>query len=185
MEGRSFSDSHSENTNIMADYDHRGDSVHGHNTHGDDNNNDFSDRTRSLHDATYSNLTNMATSFLVTVNHIPLDNNATGNTTEDLDYGMYDYDLDDSLNMLPLREIIPVTIVYGLTLVIGVVGNSLVIFSIGRYRRMQNVTNIFLTSLASADLLLVLLCVPVKVLFSSSWVKSVTVYSAEGNQWRN
>ena len=87
--------------------------------------------------------------------------NATSANLTDPDY--YDYDLSASLNTLPLGEIIPVTIVYGLTLLIGVVGNSLVIFSIGRYRRLQNVTNVFLTSLASADLLLVLLCVPVKV----------------------
>ena len=75
----------------------------------------------------------------------------------------YDYDYTYSVNSLPLGELIPVVLVYSITLVLGVLGNALVIFSIIRYRRMQNVTNIFLTSLASADLLLVMLCVPVKV----------------------
>lgn len=77
---------------------------------------------------------------------------------------IYEYDANESMNQLPpLGEMIPVTFVYVFTLLVGVVGNGLVIFSIGRYRRLQNVTNVFLTSLASADLLLVVLCVPVKV----------------------
>ncbi len=79
------------------------------------------------------------------------------------DYYYYMYDYDDSINNIPMEEFIPVALVYGLTLAIGVVGNFLVIFSIARYRRMQNVTNIFLTSLSSADLLLILICVPIKV----------------------
>ena len=77
------------------------------------------------------------------------------------DYEAYeypDYDLGP-----PVEEVLPVALVYGLTLVLGIVGNVLVIFSIAWYRRMRSVTNIFLTSLASADLLLVLICVPIKV----------------------
>ena len=97
-----------------------------------------------------------------------LFNTSDGNITEDFtpeyEEYMYVYDYDKSVSELPpMYELIPVTIVYGVTLVLGVIGNCLVIFSIMHYRRMQNVTNIFLTSLASADLLLVLLCVPIKV----------------------
>lgn len=63
----------------------------------------------------------------------------------------------------PLEELVPVSVVYGLTLVLGVVGNVLVIFSVTRYQQMMTTTNTFLLSLATADLLLVLICVPVKV----------------------
>lgn len=75
----------------------------------------------------------------------------------------YFYDYEDSVSTIPLGEVIPVALVYGLTLVLGVTGNTLVIFSIGRYKPMRSITNIFLLSLASADLLLVCICVPVKV----------------------
>lgn len=75
----------------------------------------------------------------------------------------YEYDYDASTGDLPLLELVSVSFVYGLTFVLGAVGNSLVIICIARFRRMHNVTNIFLVSLASADLLLVCLCVPIKV----------------------
>ena len=84
------------------------------------------------------------------------------NQSDDYDY-IYSYDYEDSVNNIPLEEFIPVAIVYGLTLLLGIIGNVLVIFSISRYRRMQNVTNIFLVSLSSADLILVIICVPIKV----------------------
>ena len=90
-------------------------------------------------------------------------NTSSTNGSNVSDYYYYMYDYDDSINNIPMEEFIPVALVYGLTLAIGVVGNFLVIFSIARYRRMQNVTNIFLTSLSSADLLLILICVPMKV----------------------
>ena len=80
----------------------------------------------------------------------------------------YDYDYDSSVSTLPVAELVAVALVYGLTLLLGVLGNALVIFSILRYRRMQTVTNIFLTSLASADLMLVILCVPIKVRITKS-----------------
>ena len=88
--------------------------------------------------------------------------NASLNSTPG-DYYEYDYDYEESVSNIPIEEIVPVAIVYGLTLILGVVGNTLVIVSILRIRRMRNVTNIFLTSLASADLVLVLICVPIKV----------------------
>jgi 7 transmembrane receptor (rhodopsin family) len=78
-------------------------------------------------------------------------------------YEDYYYDYDSAVNNMPLAEMVPVALVYGLTFVVGAVGNSLVIASIGRFRRLQSVTNIFLLSLASADLLLVCACVPIKV----------------------
>ena len=88
--------------------------------------------------------------------------NISDNSSYD-DYYYYDYDYDDSINNIPLDELVPVTLTYSLTLLLGLVGNCLVIFSISYYRRMRTVTNVFLLSLASADLLLVLVCVPIKV----------------------
>jgi hypothetical protein len=76
-----------------------------------------------------------------------------------------------ALSEPPLEELIPVSIIYGITLVLGMLGNILVIFSVTRYQQMLTVTNTFLLSLASADLLLVIICVPVKV--SLNLVKAI------------
>lgn len=73
----------------------------------------------------------------------------------------YQYDYTDS--ELPLEELIPVGVVYGATLLLGIAGNALVIFSVSRYHQMKTITNTFLLSLATADLFLVLVCIPVKV----------------------
>lgn len=85
------------------------------------------------------------------------------NTSDD-----YDYNLDESMLYLPKVEFILICIFYGLTLLLGLVGNVLVIISVARFKKMQNVTNIFLLSLATADLLVVLICVPIKVSFCIS-----------------
>lgn len=75
----------------------------------------------------------------------------------------YVYDYDESVNTLPVEELVVNAVGYGLVLLLGMVGNILVVISVARYRRMHNVTNIFLLSLATADLLLVCICIPVKV----------------------
>nr|KAG5705820.1 hypothetical protein BaRGS_030710 [Batillaria attramentaria] len=85
--------------------------------------------------------------------------NVTANASDDY---YYDYDYDMADYTIPLEELLPVTFTYTLTLLLGLIGNSLVVFSVSYYRRMRTVTNVFLLSLASADLLLVLICVPIK-----------------------
>lgn len=80
---------------------------------------------------------------------------STQNVTE------YDYDYPDFVQ--PLEELIPVAFVYGTTLILGVLGNFMVIFTVLRFQRMKTITNTFLVSLASADLMLILFCVPSKV----------------------
>ncbi|XP_030756117.1 gastrin/cholecystokinin type B receptor-like [Sitophilus oryzae] len=68
-------------------------------------------------------------------------------------------------------ELVPVLVIYGFSFVLGLTGNCLIIFTTFRYRRMHSVTNVFLSSLASSDLLLIIFCIPVKVakLFSFTW----------------
>ncbi|XP_076462096.1 gastrin/cholecystokinin type B receptor-like [Babylonia areolata] len=88
----------------------------------------------------------------------------------DEDYYIYDYNSPTDY-ALPLAEVVPVTVLYAATLVVGLVGNLLVIVVLSRYRTMKNITNTFLLSLASADLLLVTVCIPVKfaAFFSFTW----------------
>ncbi|XP_064097653.1 G-protein coupled receptor 54-like isoform X2 [Macrobrachium nipponense] len=83
----------------------------------------------------------------------------------------YDYDYDMALETFFWSQLVPPLVVYSVTYVVGVVGNVLIIFTIARYRRLKTTTNVFLASLASADLLLILICIPVKIarLFSYTW----------------
>lgn len=104
--------------------------------------------------------------------HLDLDSNGTyfgalndssfeageANGTDD-----YDYDYEIALETFFWRELTPTLVVYAVTYVLGVVGNALIIFTIYRYRRLKTTTNVFLASLATADLLLILMCIPVKV----------------------
>ncbi|XP_014285975.1 QRFP-like peptide receptor isoform X2 [Halyomorpha halys] len=92
------------------------------------------------------------------------------NSTTEM-YDDYEYNFDESVNTFFWDELAPTLIVYSITLLIGIAGNILIIFTITVYRRMKSTTNMFLASLASADLLLILICIPVKVakLFSYTW----------------
>ncbi|XP_046673377.1 gastrin/cholecystokinin type B receptor-like isoform X2 [Homalodisca vitripennis] len=83
-----------------------------------------------------------------------------GNSAEPRSWGCFYWD-----------ELLPALVVYSLTLLLGVVGNVLIVFTTCRYRRMKTPTNVFLSSLACADLLLIIICIPVKVakLFSYTW----------------
>ncbi|KAJ3639680.1 hypothetical protein Zmor_003024 [Zophobas morio] len=92
------------------------------------------------------------------------------------------YDINENVTdtnntIFDWNELIPTVLVYSVTFVIGLVGNCLIIFTTFQYRGMQSVTNVFLSSLASADLLLIVICIPVKLakLFSYTWVMGFVV----------
>ncbi|XP_071523579.1 QRFP-like peptide receptor isoform X2 [Panulirus ornatus] len=96
-----------------------------------------------------------------------------GNATRGHAHGeeVYDYDIGESFSTYYWDELLPPLTVYMMTLLLGVAGNVLIIYTIFRYNGMKSTTNVFLASLASADLLLILVCVPVKTakVFAYSW----------------
>ncbi|XP_062610359.1 allatostatin-A receptor-like [Saccostrea cucullata] len=83
----------------------------------------------------------------------------------------YTYDYQENLDWLPVNELVPCVTFYVIIGLLGISGNALVIVVILAFPRMRNITNMFLLSLASADLLLVLICVPIKcaTYFSYTW----------------
>lgn len=58
---------------------------------------------------------------------------------------------------------IPTVVIYGLAFLVGVVGNGLVVFAVtGDYKQRTN-TTMFLVSLATSDILFLLVCVPYEI----------------------
>jgi len=94
--------------------------------------------------------------------------NVSDDADWDLQQGtpMPDYDWNETMYYYDWAELAPPLVVYSLTLLLGLAGNSLIILTTLRFRRMQSTTNVFLSSLALADLLLIIVCIPVKVTFS-------------------
>ncbi|XP_070564077.1 cholecystokinin receptor-like [Ptychodera flava] len=69
----------------------------------------------------------------------------------------------------PLKIWLPVVLVYGVTFFVGLFGNALVIFSIQKCKRLQTATNFFLASLATADLILIIIVIPIQTSTYFSW----------------
>lgn len=90
----------------------------------------------------------------------------------------YTYSYQDSLDWLPLNELVPCVTFYVIIGLLGITGNSLVIIVILALPRTRNITNLFLLSLASADLLLVLVCVPIKVDHSTIFQYNSATYDS-------
>jgi hypothetical protein len=63
-------------------------------------------------------------------------------------------------------QIALLSVAYALVFFLGVIGNLLVIAVVVRYPSMQSVTNVFIANLAIADLLVVVICLPVNLIQS-------------------
>ncbi|KYM82922.1 Pyroglutamylated RFamide peptide receptor [Atta colombica] len=93
-----------------------------------------------------------------------------------------DYDINDSFNHFEWAELAPVLVVYTLTFFLGLIGNVIIIAStLCRLRPLPATpTNVFLGGLATADLLLIIFCIPVKIakLFSYTWTMGIFLCKA-------
>ncbi|KYQ58994.1 Pyroglutamylated RFamide peptide receptor [Trachymyrmex zeteki] len=93
-----------------------------------------------------------------------------------------DYDINDSFSHFEWAELAPVLVVYTLTFFLGLIGNVIIIAStLCRLRPLPATpTNVFLGGLATADLLLITFCIPVKIakLFSYTWTMGIFLCKA-------
>ncbi|XP_071568210.1 QRFP-like peptide receptor isoform X3 [Temnothorax nylanderi] len=93
-----------------------------------------------------------------------------------------DYDINDSFNLFDWGELAPVVVIYTLTFFLGLIGNVIIIGStLCRLRPLPATpTNVFLGGLATADLLLIIFCIPVKIakLFSYTWTMGIFLCKA-------
>ncbi|XP_006812701.1 QRFP-like peptide receptor [Saccoglossus kowalevskii] len=88
---------------------------------------------------------------------------AIGNPSDGYSVNDYMYNSNDTFSPPgppPIEVWLPSVLVYAITFVVGLIGNVLVIFSIQKCRSLQNVTNTFLASLATADLIIVVIVIP-------------------------
>ena len=79
------------------------------------------------------------------------------------DYFEFESENNDYYDQKLLVKLILFVPIYVITFLTGIIGNGLVIFSILTVKSLRNITNIFLVSLATADLMLIIICVPLKV----------------------
>nr|XP_043877018.1 neuropeptide Y receptor Y2, like [Solea senegalensis] len=89
-------------------------------------------------------------------------------------YGYRDYDRDagalppslpeDPIRLLSVQVVL--ILAYSTIIVLGVLGNSLVIYVIYRFKTLRTVTNFFIANLAVADLLVNTLCLPFTLVYT-------------------
>uniref|UniRef100_UPI00398F875D neuropeptide Y receptor type 2-like isoform X1 n=2 Tax=Pristiophorus japonicus TaxID=55135 RepID=UPI00398F875D len=75
-----------------------------------------------------------------------------------------DFSINDSTKLLGMQ--ITLILAYCSIIVLGVVGNSLVIYVVIRYKSMGTVTNFFIANLAVADLMVSTLCLPFTLVYT-------------------
>ncbi|KAG8014940.1 Neuropeptide Y receptor type 2, partial [Nibea albiflora] len=71
---------------------------------------------------------------------------------------------DDSTKLLGVQIIL--ILAYSTIILFGVIGNSLVIYVVYKFKNLQTVTNFFIVNLAVADLLVNMLCLPFTLVYT-------------------
>jgi len=72
--------------------------------------------------------------------------------------------LDDSTNLVAVQVIL--ILAYSTIILFGVIGNSLVIYVVFKFKTLRTVTNFFIVNLAVADLLVNTLCLPFTLVYT-------------------
>lgn len=82
--------------------------------------------------------------------------------SESFVYSSYDYTANGT-HSFNLRQTISLSTAYFIVFLTGVIGNSVVLFSIYKSRRLHTITCIFLANIALVDLMVSLLVIPVQL----------------------
>ncbi|CAN9510226.1 unnamed protein product [Ophioblennius macclurei] len=72
--------------------------------------------------------------------------------------------LEDSTKLVGVQVIL--ILAYSMIILFGVIGNSLVIYVVYKFKNLQTVTNFFIVNLAVADLLVNMLCLPFTLVYT-------------------
>ncbi|KAH8373083.1 hypothetical protein KR009_011635 [Drosophila setifemur] len=94
-----------------------------------------------------------------------------------VEMGMGDHNASANVGMVPYVPVLDrpetyiVTVLYTLIFIVGVLGNGTLVIIFFRHRSMRNIPNTYILSLALADLLVILVCVPVATIVytQESW----------------
>ncbi|XP_048764554.1 allatostatin-A receptor-like isoform X2 [Ostrea edulis] len=109
-----------------------------------------------------TNISGNPSNFTTMLYNVSCENGTICNNTEEF------VDIEAFLRFENLvRYIIPA--IFGLIVILGFVGNVLVIFVVWSYKQMQNTTNILIVSLAVADLFFIIFCVPFTAASYAMW----------------
>ncbi|XP_025110290.1 orexin receptor type 2-like [Pomacea canaliculata] len=125
-------------------------------------------------------LTNMSTTTTTTQSDV---DNVTSNSTEC--WNEYCYSVDEYENAV-WEHIYPedyewfFIVLYTITFIVGLVGNSLVCFAVWRNHNMRTVTNVFIVNLAVGDFMVILLCLPPTLVqdVSNTWFMGAVMCKA-------
>lgn len=104
---------------------------------------------------------------------VPMSTTSPGYNLDPISYEDYNQDFNESdinINFEPRviskNQILFTTLIYTVTFCVGFFGNLLVLLVIFKIKKLHNFTNLFLFSLALADIILISVCVPFKVKIS-------------------
>ena len=90
--------------------------------------------------------------------------NVSDNSSSSDEIDWYEYDYSDAIEHYDWAELGPSLVIYSVTFLAGVLGNILILVAVIKSTHVKDSpVNVFLASLASADLLLILICLPLKV----------------------
>lgn len=99
------------------------------------------------------------------------------------DYVLYIEDLDSIREeWAEDRAFLPAVLTYGFAFVVGVVGNLIVVCALVCDRKWRTVTSSFLVSLAAADVLFLVVCVPYEVVakLTTGWTAGLAMCKLAG-----
>ena len=103
-----------------------------------------------LHESTIENLLLITSSNISSTMNTSFNNNNTTTNSE----------MDDYYTPFEFFLAILIGITYSITMIVGIIGNSLVLLTVLLQPQMRSTTNILILNLAIAELLFIIICVP-------------------------